>query len=64
MNVADLFFGSVWNIAWAGAALGALTGGLTGWWAQSIREEQERRHQQLLENARRKPFTEEMKVIM
>jgi hypothetical protein len=49
-SVASLFLGSNWNIAWAGTALGAVTGAVSGWWAALIRETQQRRLQLLLEN--------------
>jgi hypothetical protein len=45
--VAEWFFGSKWNIAWAGAAVGAMAGAIGGWRAASIRERQRQRHQQL-----------------
>jgi hypothetical protein len=49
VSVADLFLGSVWNIAWAGTALGAGTGALSGCWAGLIRERQQQRHDHLLD---------------
>lgn len=43
VQVADLFLGSVWNIAWACTTLGALTGAVSGCWAALIRERQQAR---------------------
>lgn len=48
VTVAELFFGSVWNIAWAATALGALTGAISGQIAGSIRERQELFHKERL----------------
>lgn len=40
-QVADLFFGSVWNIAWAFIAIGAVAGLIAGWLSVQIHERQE-----------------------
>jgi len=50
VNVAELFFGSAWNIAWACTAVGAATGAASGWWAGWLREKQQQRHEELFEN--------------
>jgi hypothetical protein len=49
VQVAELFFGSAWNIAWACTALGAVTGAVSGWRAVLIHERQHQLHQQLRE---------------
>jgi hypothetical protein len=37
-GVSELCFGSVWYIVWAGTALGAINGAISGHWARRIRE--------------------------
>ncbi len=51
-NVAQLFFGSLWTIAYAGTSVGVIAGGSSGLIAWSIRNQQEQRLAKALESDR------------